>query len=468
MQKFLSALLLVIFVGILAFFALFSLDLVVFACPEGHVRSRTVYDVTTEPDCTNGGVAIEKVYCTTCYHVISEKEVELAPKGHVVADGKCVVCGELDASSSGLVFELNGEGTGYVVVAPGDNNAQHLVIPEVHNGLDVVAIGDGAFAGCTWIKSVTFPAGVYSIGEGAFAGCTELMGVSLCNSISEVGVNAFLGCDKLVCEEYAPGNVTTYYIGNDINPFLVLVGTDGYNGSGYGSEAKIHPDTRVIAGGVFDGVEQILKVTIPDNVVNIGDRAFANCADLYSVVIGKRVVSIGASAFDGCDQLTDVKMSNSVMSMGENVFRNCADLTSIELSSAISVVSPGAFYGCTDLTAVNIHSGIKVIGSSAFEGCVKLGSVQLSNGLEGIGFRAFYGCESISSISMPSSLKYIEDSAFECCQSLNSVALNNGLERIGNEAFSHCESLVEISVPASVTEIGERVFEYCTSLPTEN
>ena len=450
MKKFLSALFTIILILVMIFGALFVLDIVEFACPGEHVRSVTVHEVLSAPGCTESGRAIEKVYCTLCYHVISEKEVELPPKGHVIADGQCVVCGSLDPSS-GLMVKLNGEGTGYIIVGPGSNGNADLLIPDTCNGLDIVAIADGAFENCTWLKTVTLPSGMYSIGDDAFAGCTELIQINMSSSISEVGMGAFRGCEKLVFEEYKGTDFTTYYLGNGLNPHLVLVGTDGYEGKGYSAEAHIHENTRVIAGGAFSGVTGLSKIVIPENVVTVGDGAFVACTDLITVVFGERLVTVGASAFDGCYRLGSLEMSNSVVKMGENVFRNCSNLTSVTLSSSMTVVSSGSFYGCTDLKEVNLTSGIKVIGSHAFEGCV-------------IGNRAFYGCEKLLNVSTPATLTFIGESAFACCQSLEAVTLNNGLREIGDAAFSHCESLTTITVPASVTDMGDRVFEYCTSL----
>ena len=59
MEKLWSNLLLILIVGCLVVFALFSLDIIVVACPEGHISSRMIYSVVTDPDCTNSGVAVE-------------------------------------------------------------------------------------------------------------------------------------------------------------------------------------------------------------------------------------------------------------------------------------------------------------------------------------------------------------------------------------------------------------------------
>lgn len=58
----------------------------------------------------------------------------------------------------------------------------------------VKSIGDGAFYGCSSLKSIHIPEGVKSIGDRAFRDCTGLTSVNIPKSVENIGYRAFAGC----------------------------------------------------------------------------------------------------------------------------------------------------------------------------------------------------------------------------------------------------------------------------------
>ena len=72
--------------------------------------------------------------------------------------------------------------------------------------------------------------------------------------------------------------------------------------------------------------EEIHSLVIQDNIDEIGNRAFQDCADLTSVTIGNSVTTIGDHAFAGCTGLTSITIPRCVTSIGEGVFYGCAGL----------------------------------------------------------------------------------------------------------------------------------------------
>ena len=85
----------------------------------------------------------------------------------------------------------------------------------------------------------------------------------------------------------------------------------------------------VIEAGVLKKYQgENVDVVIPDNVLEIGDRAFFGMA-IHSVVIPNSVTSIGESAFEGCVNLNNVMIPDSVTSFGLDAFLGCTSLTSI-------------------------------------------------------------------------------------------------------------------------------------------
>lgn len=134
-------------------------------------------------------------------------------------------------SSGGVITEYTGSDT-------------NISIPSSIGSSTVTAIGSGAFAGNSDIRTVSIPSSVTQIGQEAFADCSSLTSVSLPSSLELIGIGAFYGCSDLT------------------------------------------------------------SVSIPNGTKTIGDEAFAQCNSLNSIIIPASVTSISDDAFDGCDSLT--------------------------------------------------------------------------------------------------------------------------------------------------------------------
>lgn len=133
--------------------------------------------------------------------------------------------------SSGVLGEYSGK-------------ESNVSVPSSVGSETVTAIGTGAFAGNTDIRSVHIPSGVTRIGQEAFVDCSNLTSVSLPSSLRSIGIGAFCSCASLT------------------------------------------------------------SVNIPSGVTTVGDDAFADCSSLETVTIPSSVTSIGYNAFGGCDNLT--------------------------------------------------------------------------------------------------------------------------------------------------------------------
>jgi uncharacterized repeat protein (TIGR03803 family) len=113
-----------------------------------------------------------------------------------------------------------------------------VTIPSTIAGVPVTSIGQGAFAACVNLTSVTIPDSVTNIGDYAFAACYSLTSVRIPDSVTNIGDNAFDSCTGL---------------------------TD---------------------------------VTIGNSVTSIGDSAFSKCWDLTSVYFQGNAPSFGTNVFD--------------------------------------------------------------------------------------------------------------------------------------------------------------------------
>ena len=139
-----------------------------------------------------------------------------------------------------------------------------ITIPSNLGGRPVTSIGDGAFYGCSGLKSVTIPSSVTSIGWEAFCNCSGLTSVTIPSSVTSIGEGVFSGCGGLT------------------------------------------------------------SVTIPSSVTSIGDYAFFNCSELTSVTMPSSVSSIGYCVFWGCGGLTGfiVEDGNSSYCVRDGILYN--------------------------------------------------------------------------------------------------------------------------------------------------
>lgn len=189
---------------------------------------------------------------------------------------------------------------------------------------DAKIIADNAFSDCQKLTEIKIPDHVTVIGEYAFYRCFGLKRVTLGNSVARIGEEAFgsltsikipdsivsIGDDafgikiKEHCNEYD----NAYYLGNDHNPYLVLMETEDDSSI---TTFKIHANTKIIAGRAFSGQSGLTSIEIPDSVKSIGEYAFSGCTSLESVTIGSGVVSIEYGAFKNCTSLASVTFENT-------------------------------------------------------------------------------------------------------------------------------------------------------------
>ncbi len=326
-------------------------------------------------------------------------------------------------------------------------NCNNLTSVILGNG--VISIGDYAFYGCSSLQSVTIGDGVTSIGQSAFAGCNKLTNITIPNGVISVGTWAFSGCSSLKYNEFK----NAYYLGNDNNPYLVLVKVNDTSIT----SITINDNTKVIANYAFEDCSSITNITIPDKVTSISYQMFYGCSSLTNITMYESVTSIGAGAFYGCSSLTNIIIGKGVTSIGEEAFYGCIKLTSITIPDSITSIGADAFKNCSIEKATIPASAISHIKND------KLKTVVITSG-DTIGDSAFQDCTNLTSLSIPDSITSIGSSAFYCCNSLTSIAIPNSVTSIGRGAFDGCRKLQSITIGNGVTSIGDYAFYNCYDL----
>jgi hypothetical protein len=195
-------------------------------------------------------------------------------------------------------FKLNADGNGYILEKynyTSSDAKDEVVIPDTYEGLPVVEIENGAFAGHTTLKSVVIPEGVEIIGCYAFGGCSDLVDVTIPSSVIAIEDKAFERCSSLV----------------EINiPQAVKIGRYAFTWCSsldkvsFGMEAE-------------------------DVFYTVGYGAFENCKSLKTAELGPCYELIDEYAFAYCEKLSEITLSSGLQKIGSQAFLHCAALDNI-------------------------------------------------------------------------------------------------------------------------------------------
>ncbi len=411
-----------------------------------------------------------------------------------------------ESFTEGLEFELNSDGTGYIVAGYGSAKGSVISVPKSHEGLPVVSIGNYAFSGSSEIRSVKIPDSVTKIGNGAFNGCLWLTEVTVPDSVTEIGYGAFKNCKNLG--------------GFEIPESVPVIAEEVFSGCSGLKDFTVPETVTEIGKGAFSGCSELKCIALPfvgksaeeskfthfgyifgaesywDNKsavpaslyrvvltseTKIEANAFYNCIGLASITLPSTLEEIGFSAFEGCFKLVEICNNSNL-----GIQKNMSNYGSVAYY-ALNIVANGIghervicnddgyiFYNSylvgyneknTEIVLPSEHDGKEYkIYDHAFKNCTQLKNITVSNGITGIGESAFSGCTSLKKITISDSVKSIDGSAFYGCTGLTSITIPNGVTSISASAFKGCSNLETVTVPNSVKSVGADAFEGCEKL----
>ena len=366
----------------------------------------------------------------------------------------------------------------------------------IQNG--VTKINSSAFANCTNLTNVIIPNSVIEIADRAFDCCMSLESITIPNSVTDIGYFVFEDCVSLAKIKLS-NNIksikedtfinTRYY--NDINNWEnnVLYLDDCLIGAKDAcTNCVIKDGTRIIADSVFYEHKNLLSVTIPNSVTNIGEHAFEGCVDLKDIMISAGIENIGRDAFSNTgyfredenwvenqlylgdyllcvtDECKSCVIEDGTKIIANSAFTENANLTNVLIPDSVVAIGDGAFSACTGLKSVTIPNGVISVGNYAFGDCISLINITISGNVNKLGNYAFSNCEDLTRVKINDHINILGDYAFENCISLTTIIGLDGVTRIGDYTFFNCRNLKSITIPNSVTVIGDSAFDYCESL----
>lgn len=228
----------------------------------------------------------------------------------------------------------------------------------------------------------------------------------------------------------------------------------------------IEYDVISIGNEAFYNCGNLFSIEIPNSITSIGTYAFWVCNNLKSVEIPNSVTSIGSGAFSSCNKLSSVILPSNLTNLSSSIFSKCKSLSSIDIPNSVTIIGSSAFSECTSLTTIDIPSNVTEIESYAFNECSNLVSIILPVGLKTIGPRCFYKCSNLSSIDLPHNLESINYCAFGHCSGLTSIVIPNSLKKIEDYAFYDCSALTSINIGSGIRSIGYGSFANCSDIET--
>lgn len=129
--------------------------------------------------------------------------------------------------------------------------------------------------------------------------------------------------------------------------------SDGYitNGRWYGTTV---PNSALATSTVYNSYKHLQNVSLPDDLVKIGDAAFYTCIALALSQLPDSVKTIGANAFQRCAALQLSDLPAGLTTISQSAFMLCTGLTKITFHSKPSTMFSNIFSNCTNITEINV------------------------------------------------------------------------------------------------------------------
>ena len=219
----------------------------------------------------------------------------------------------------------------------------NTTIINVFLGSEVRAIDNNAFQGCSGLSTINIPSNVISIGSNAFQGCVNLLNIEIPSSVTNIGTDAFADCENL-----------NKVIVRDLGAWCKI---------DFGN-AKANP--LALSRHLYQSEDtEIIELTIPEGIDNIGKYSFYNATNLNSCVIPNNIKEVSVSAFEGCTNLVTLSLADGIAKISDKAFNGCEKIQILEIPNSVTSIGTSAFGG-SRINSLYIGTGVSSIGTGAF------------------------------------------------------------------------------------------------------
>lgn len=227
------------------------------------------------------------------------------------------------------IFGVNGtleEGSGSVEASEWSENEDAIVGRTLTSYTNdrIKSIGSYAFASCTSLTTVSFPA-CTSIGNYAFRYCSSLATISF-PACTSIGNYAFDGCTSLTTISF---------------PACICISTYAFSSCSFLTTISF-PACTSIGSYAFNSCRSLITVSFPV-CTSISNHAFAYCRSLTTALF-PACKTISIYAFTSCNSLTTISFP-ACTNIDRNAFLYCFRISNIQLgaSSVCKLINSNAF-----------------------------------------------------------------------------------------------------------------------------
>ena len=397
-----------------------------------------------------------------------------------------------DCHEDGLVYIQ--EGGHYKVGKNSEMTCKEIIIPSMHNGYPVKAIGSYAFRNSK-IEKLTIASSVEEIEINAFLFCEKLQEVKFENDESNlkiIGMTSFQGCKSLVSFDFPVSLLTIDYaafygctsLNNiDLKENVDVIGTNAFydtafmNNKDHWVDGVLYLNNHLIKADAKTLKE---KYEILDGTVSISDSAFIDCTNLKELILPSSLLYIDYNVFKNCTSLNRVEYKGKMSEWFNIHFLNeysnplhYADEFHIDdaeerinIPEGVTSIPSGTFRG-TNISSVIIPSTVTSIGAEAFKDCTSLKDIKLPDNLIFIGKDAFLNCGYYQEkTNWTNGLLYLDSYliAANNDEISDTIKVNDGTKLIISECFINATNLVSITLPKEISRILANTFSGCTKL----
>lgn len=236
------------------------------------------------------------------------------------------------------------------------------------------------------------------------------------------------------------------------------------------------------------GEKDVISVTIPDSVTQLGVGCFSDCKKLKNVTLSKNLTFIPIAAFSGCESLENINLPDKIEEICSTSF-SATKIESLKLPKNLNYINTGQYdfyktplkkftvdkdnknYSAKDGVLYNkkknslvyypkyktnksftIPRSVTDIRCFAFSLHNYLEKIVVSENVKRIGSNAFEGCKKLKSVTFKNRKALtLNEECFYRCEKLSKVKFSTKAKTtICMNAFSKCKNLKEVYLPKKV------------------